>query len=128
MHVCAPSTESPVHAGPHPIKNPSKPPYAPPYLPCPKIGNLFLCRMIRPLTCNSQNVNQMPHTPRITKSPLQTTRPVIIAASTNEVAMWAQQLYIGLLPNFHSPFQKPKVCVFQTVFSHGISVPSPTFQ
>jgi hypothetical protein len=24
--------------------------YGPPYLPCPKIRNLFLCRMIRPLT------------------------------------------------------------------------------
>jgi hypothetical protein len=31
-------------------KNPSKPLYGPPYLPCPKIGNLSLCRMIRPLT------------------------------------------------------------------------------
>jgi hypothetical protein len=31
-------------------KNPSNPLYGPPYLPCPKIGNLFLCRMIIPLT------------------------------------------------------------------------------
>jgi hypothetical protein len=49
-HVCAPSTESPAHVGPHPSQNPLKPLYGPPYLPCPKIGNLFLCRMIRPLT------------------------------------------------------------------------------
>jgi hypothetical protein len=31
-------------------KIPSNPLYGPPYLPCPKIENLFLCRMIRPLT------------------------------------------------------------------------------
>jgi hypothetical protein len=38
----------------------------------------------------------MPHPPRISKSPLKTARPVTIAAGTNEVAMWALQLYIGL--------------------------------
>ena len=31
-------------------KNPSKPLYAPLYLPCPQIGNLFLCKMFSPLT------------------------------------------------------------------------------
>jgi hypothetical protein len=51
-----------------------------------------------------------------------------VAAGTNEVAMWALQLYIALLPNFHSPFRELRASVFQTVFSHGISVPSPTFQ
>jgi hypothetical protein len=38
------------------------------------------------------------------------------------------QLYIGLFPNFHSPFREPKVSIFQTVFSHGINIPSPTSQ
>jgi hypothetical protein len=38
----------------------------------------------------------MPHPPQISKSPLKTARPVTIAAGTNEVAMWALQLYIGL--------------------------------
>jgi hypothetical protein len=58
----------------------------------------------------------------------ETARPLTIAAGTNEVAMWALQLYIGLFPNFHSPFREPKVSIFQTVFSHGISIPSPTSQ
>jgi hypothetical protein len=38
----------------------------------------------------------MPHPPRISQSPLNASRPITIAASTNEVAMWALQLYIGL--------------------------------
>jgi hypothetical protein len=38
----------------------------------------------------------MPFPLQISKSPLKTTRPVTIAAGTNEVAMWALQLYIGL--------------------------------
>jgi hypothetical protein len=38
----------------------------------------------------------MPHPPRISKSLMNTSRPFIIAASTNEVVMWALQLYIGL--------------------------------
>jgi hypothetical protein len=42
------------------------------------------------------------------------------------VAMWALQLYIGLFPNFHSTFREPKVSIFQTVFSHGISILPPT--
>jgi hypothetical protein len=49
-----------------------------------------------------------------------------VAAGTNEVAMWALQLYIGFLPNFHSPFREPTASIFRTVFSHGISVPPPT--
>ena len=40
--------------------------------------------------------------------------------------MWALQLYIGFLPNFHSPFREPTTSIFRTVFSHGISVPPPT--
>jgi hypothetical protein len=84
--------------------------------------------MIRPLTRYSQNVDRMPHPPQISKSPLKTARPVTIAAGTNEVAMWALQLYIGLFPNFHSPFREPKVSIFQTVFSHEISIPPPTSQ
>ena len=84
--------------------------------------------MIRPLTWYSQNVDQMPRPPWISKSPLKSTRLVTVVAGTNEVAMWVLQLYIGLFPNFHSPFREPKVSVFQTVFSHEISVPSPTSQ
>jgi hypothetical protein len=38
----------------------------------------------------------MPHPPKISKSPLNTSHPITIVASTNEVAMWALQLYIGL--------------------------------
>jgi hypothetical protein len=38
----------------------------------------------------------MPHPLRISKSPLKTAHPVTLAAGTNEVAMWALQLYIGL--------------------------------
>jgi hypothetical protein len=38
----------------------------------------------------------MPHPPRISQSPLNASRPITIATSTNEVAMWALQLYIGL--------------------------------
>jgi hypothetical protein len=49
-----------------------------------------------------------------------------VAAGTNEVAMWALQLYIGFFPNFHSPFREPTATIFRTVFSHGISVPPPT--
>jgi len=51
---------------------------------------------------------------------------ITIAAGTNEVAMWALQLYIGFFPNFHSPFREPTTSIFRTVFSHGISVPLPT--
>ena len=49
-----------------------------------------------------------------------------VAAGTNEVSMWALQLYIGLLPNFHSPFREPAASIFRTVFSHGISISPPT--
>ena len=49
-----------------------------------------------------------------------------VAAGTNEVALWALQLYIGFLPNFQSPFREPTTSIFRTVFSHGISVPPPT--
>jgi hypothetical protein len=42
--------------------------------------------------------------------------------------MWALQLYIGFLPNFHSPFREPTTSIFRTVFSHGISIPPPTSQ
>jgi hypothetical protein len=38
----------------------------------------------------------MPRPPRISHSPLNASRPITIATSTNEVAMWALQLYIGL--------------------------------
>jgi hypothetical protein len=38
----------------------------------------------------------MPHPPRISQSPLNSSRPITIAPSTNEVAMWTLQLYIGL--------------------------------
>jgi hypothetical protein len=38
----------------------------------------------------------MSHPPRISQSPLNASRPITIVASTNEVAMWALQLYIGL--------------------------------
>jgi hypothetical protein len=34
---------------------------------------------------------------------------ITIAAGTNEVAMWALQLYIGFLPNFHSSFREPTI-------------------
>jgi hypothetical protein len=40
--------------------------------------------------------------------------------------MWALQLYIGFLPNFHSSFREPTTSIFRTVFSHGISIPPPT--
>jgi hypothetical protein len=40
--------------------------------------------------------------------------------------MWALQLYIGFLPNFHSPFREPTTSILRTVFSHGISIPPPT--
>jgi hypothetical protein len=53
-------------------------------------------------------------------------RKLTVATCTNEVAMWALPLYIGLFPNFHSPFQEPTASIFRTVFSHGISVPPPT--
>jgi hypothetical protein len=49
-----------------------------------------------------------------------------VAAGTNEVAMWALQLYIGFFPNFHSPFREPTTSIFRTVFSHGINIPPPT--
>jgi hypothetical protein len=49
-----------------------------------------------------------------------------VVAGTNEVAMWALQLYIGFSPNFHSPKREPTASIFRTVFSHGISIPPPT--
>ena len=79
--------------GPHTHKTPL---YGPPYNPCPKNEILFLCRMIRPLSWRSLISNRLPHPLWISKSPLKTTRPVTIAVGTNEVAMWALQLYIGL--------------------------------
>jgi hypothetical protein len=39
----------------------------------------------------------MPHLPRNSQSHLNTSHPVTIATSTNEVAMWALQLYICLI-------------------------------
>jgi hypothetical protein len=70
--------------------------YNPTYNPCPKNEILFLCRMIRPLTRRSLITNQMPPPLQISKSPLKTARPVTIVVDTNEVAIWALQLYIGL--------------------------------
>jgi hypothetical protein len=55
----------------HPLpKTPLNLPYDPPYLPHPKIGNLQLCRMFRPLTYNSHAVDRVPRAPGITQSPL----------------------------------------------------------
>jgi hypothetical protein len=42
------------------------------------------------------NPKSFPRSPKISKSPLNTSRPVTLEASTNEVEMWALQLYIGL--------------------------------
>ena len=58
--------------------------------------NLLLCRTIRLPTLSSMVLDRMPRSPRISKSPLNTSRLVTLAASTNEVAMWALQLYIDL--------------------------------
>jgi hypothetical protein len=41
----------------------------------------------------------MPRPPRISQSPLNSSRLITIATSTNEVAMWALQLYRGLFAN-----------------------------
>jgi hypothetical protein len=68
----------------------------------------------------------MPRALEITQSPLDLLWKLTVAAGTNEVAMWALQLYIGFFPNFHSPFREPTTSIFRTVFSHGISVPPPT--
>ena len=98
----------------------------PPYLPCPKnlkpiamqdvqTTNLKLARREMDASC-SQNHSIS------SGSALELT----VAAGTNEVAIWALQLYIGFWPNFHSPFREPMVSIFRTVFSHGISVPPPT--
>jgi hypothetical protein len=51
---------------------------------------------------------------------------ITVVAGTNEVAMWALQLYVGFFPNFHSSFREPTMSIFQTVFSHGINIPPPT--
>jgi hypothetical protein len=40
--------------------------------------------------------------------------------------MWALQLYIGLSPNFQTPFRELRVSIFRSVFSHGINIPSST--
>jgi hypothetical protein len=128
MHVCEPSTESSVHVGPHPIKNPLITLVRPPVPTLPKnwklismqddhTTNLKLahCRLDTSWSLNHSISSESSH-------------PVTVAAGTNEVAMWALQRYIGLLPNFHSPFREPKVSIFRTVFSHGFSIPPPTSQ
>jgi hypothetical protein len=128
MHVCVPSTESPTHAGPHPNKKPLKTPVRPPVPTLPK--NWKPISMKDDQTTNLKLTHRQSATSCSLNHPISSgsAQKITIAAGTNEVAMWALQLYIGLLPNFHSPFREPKVSVFQTVFSHGISVPSPTFQ
>jgi hypothetical protein len=125
-HTCAPSTESPAHVGPSSTQKPPKTPVRPPVPTLPKnwkpiamqdvqTTNLKLARRESGTSCSRNHAISSESARKLTE-----------AAGTNEVAMWALQLYIGLLPNFHSPFREPTASIFRTVFSHGISVPPPT--
>jgi hypothetical protein len=108
-----------MHVGPHPTKKPLKTPVRPPVPTLPKkwkpismqddqTTNLKLAHHRSDTSC-SQNHSISS----------EFSHPVTIAAGTNEVAMWALQLYIGLLPNFHSPFREPTASVFRAIFSHA---------
>jgi hypothetical protein len=121
-----PSTESPVYVGPYPTKNPFKPLYDPTVPTLPK--NWKPISMQDDQTTNLKLAHRRSDTSCSQNHSISSefSRPVTIAAGTNEVAMWALQLYIGLLPNFHSPFRESMASIFQTVFSHGISIPPPT--
>jgi hypothetical protein len=126
VHSCVPSTESPTHVGPPSTQKPPKTPVRPPVPTLPKnwkpiamqdvqTTNLKLARRETDASCSRNHSIS-------SGSVLELT----VAAGTNEVAMWALQLYIGFFPNFHSPFREPTASIFRTVFSHGISVPPPT--
>ena len=117
-----PSTESPVHAGPHPKKKPLKTLIWPPIPTLPK--NWKPISMQDDQTTNLKLAQRQSATSCSLNHPISSgsARTITVAAGTNEVAMWALQLYIGLFPNFHSPFREPTVSIFQSVFSHGISI------
>jgi hypothetical protein len=56
----------------------------------------------------------------------ETSLPLTRTTGTNEVALWALQLYIVPLPNFQDQLQEILSSVFQSIFSHGIRIPPPT--
>jgi hypothetical protein len=56
----------------------------------------------------------------------ETSRPLTTTAGTNEVALWALQLYIVPFPNFQDQFQELRASIFRSIFSHGIRIPPPT--
>jgi hypothetical protein len=71
-----------------------KPLVRPSVRPCPENKPYLLCRRMRPLTWLSQILDRSARTPVISKSPRKTSRQLTMAAGTNEVALWAPQLYI----------------------------------
>jgi hypothetical protein len=122
----APFPESPAHSGPPPSQKPTKSPLRPPVPTLPK--------NLKPITMQDVQTTNLTLAHRETDASCSRNRSIssgsalelTVAAGTNEVAMWALQLYIGFLPNFHSPFREPTASILRTVFSHGISVPPPT--
>jgi hypothetical protein len=56
----------------------------------------------------------------------ETSHPLTKTTGTNEVALWALQLYIVPLPNFQDQLQELRSSIFRSIFSHGIRIPPPT--
>jgi hypothetical protein len=79
VHVCTPSIESPVHAGPHPNKKPLKTPVRPPVPTLPK--NWKPISMKDDQTTNlklADTVNRLPRALCITQSPLDLLRKSLL--------------------------------------------------
>jgi hypothetical protein len=103
-HSCTPSTESPAHVDPPSTQKPPKTPVRPPVPTLPK--------NLKPIAMQDVQTTNLNLTHRETDAWCSQNHSIssgsalelTVAAGTNEVAMWALQLYIGVLPNFHSPF------------------------